>query len=154
MNNKKTWKEKLNDSKDLPKVKKIPEKAVAKWGEGTILIPAPIEVDGMMRKVPYGKLTTTNEIRQKLAKKHKASIGCPLTTGIFSWIAANAAKEDQLAGEKNITPYWRTLKAGGIINEKYPGGVHYQKACLKQEGHKVIQKGKKYIVQDFEKVLV
>src|SRR3972149_3596987 len=118
----KSWCEKLNDSKGLPKVEKIAGKMSKLWGTGTVVIPAPIEVDEIMRKVPKGKLTTINEIRATLARKHKATIGCPITTGIFAWIAAHAAEERQQSGDKDITPYWRTLKAGGVLNEKYPGG--------------------------------
>jgi len=151
---KKSWAEKLADSKGLPKVEEITEKMSKRWGTGTVAIPAPIEVDAMMKKVPKGKLVTINEIRAALAEKHKATIGCPMTTGIFAWIAANAAEEQRQEGEKDITPYWRTLKTGGVINEKYPGGVEGQKKLLEKEGHKVIQKGKKCIVADYEKSLI
>ncbi|MFQ5865634.1 MAG: hypothetical protein ACE5IW_10430 [bacterium] len=150
----KPWQEKLADSKDLPKVEKITEKMSKRWGTGTVVIPAPKEVDEIMKKVPEGKLITINQIRATLAQKHNATIGCPITTGIFAWIAANAAEEAAIEGKKNITPYWRTLKTGGVINEKYPGRVEAQKKLLEKEGHEVIQKGKKYVVFDFEKYLV
>jgi len=150
---KKSWTEKLADSKGLPKVEKITDKMSKRWGTGTVVIPAPREVNEIMRKVPEGKLVTINEIRAALAKKHKATIGCPITTGIFAWIAANAAEEQRQAGKKDIIPYWRTLKTGGGINAKYPGGVEAQKKLLEKEGHKVIQKGKKYVVADYEKAL-
>ncbi len=149
-----TWVEKLNDSKGLPKVEKINEKMSKRWGTGTIVIPAPIEVDELMRNVPAGKLTTINDIRAALAKKHKATIGCPMTTGIFAWVAANAADEREQQGEKDITPYWRTLKTGGILNEKYPNGAEAQKLRLEQEGHTVIKKGKKFKVLNYEEALV
>ena len=148
-----SWTEKLADSKDLPKVEKITDRMSKRWGTGTVVIPTPMEVDEMMRKVPAGKLTTINEIRAALAKKHKATIGCPITTGIFAWIAAHAAEEQRQEGKKDTTPYWRTLKTGGVINPKYPGGVEIQKKHLEKEGHKVIQKGKKHIVADYEKLL-
>jgi hypothetical protein len=151
---KKSWQEKLSDSKNLPKVVKIEGKMSTRWGTGTVVIPAPIEVDEIMKKVPKGKLITINQIREILAKKHCATIGCPITTGIFAWIAANAADEIAAKGAKNTTPYWRTLKTGGEINEKYPGGVKLQKKLLEDEGHKIIQKGKKYIVLNYEKSLV
>lgn len=151
---KKSWCEKLKDGKDLPKVEEITDKMSKRWGTGTVVIPAPMEVDEIMRNVPKGKLTTINEIRATLAKKHKATIGCPITTGIFAWVAANAAEEQKQKGEKNTTPYWRTLKTGGVINEKYPGGVEKQKKLLEKEGHKVIPKGKNYIVVDYEKSLM
>ncbi|MDH5266737.1 MAG: MGMT family protein [Candidatus Bathyarchaeota archaeon] len=151
---KKGWTEKLADSKDLPKVEKITGKMSKRWGTGTVVIPAPMEVDEMMRRVPEGKLITINEIRTALAKKHKATIGCPMTTGIFAWVAAHAAEEQSQEGKKDTTPYWRTLKTGGVINPKYPGGVERQKKRLEKEGHKVIQKGKKYIVANYEKSLI
>ena len=150
----KSWREKLADSKDLPKVEEITGKMSKRWGTGTVVIPAPREVDEIMRNVPEGKLITINQIRAKLARKHGTSIGCPITTGIFAWIAANAAEEEAAEGKKNITPYWRTLKTGGLINEKYPGGVNGQKKLLEKEGHTVVQKGKQYVVVDFEKHLV
>jgi hypothetical protein len=150
----KSWQEKLEDSKGLPKVEPITEKMSKRWGEGTVVIPAPIEVNDIMRTVPEGKLITIEHIRKKLAEKHHASIGCPLTTGIFAWISAHAANEAALEGKTDITPYWRTLKTGGVVNEKYPGGINHQKQLLEREGHKIIQKGKKYIIQDYEKKLI
>jgi len=150
MAKKKTWCEKLQDSKDLPKVQKITDKMSKRWGTGTVVIPAPVEVDEIMRKVPEGKLTTINDIRSALAKKHGATIGCPITTGIFAWIAANAAEEQRQKGGTNTTPYWRTLKVGGVLNEKYPGGAAAQKRLLEREGHRVIQQGRKYVVVNFE----
>jgi alkylated DNA nucleotide flippase Atl1 len=152
----KSWREKLQDSKGLPRVETITPTMSSRWGTGTLVIPAPLEVDTMMKRVPKGKLTTINEIRQALAKKHKASIGCPLTTGIFAWIAAHAADEEEKAGRKKITPWWRTLKAGGNLNEKYPGGSAEQKRRLQAEGHAVVRKGRSrnWIVADFEDRLV
>lgn len=120
------------------------------------MTPAPKEVDEIMQKVPEGKLITINEIRRIFAEKHGATIGCPITTGIFAWIAAHAAAEAAAQGNKDITPYWRTLKSGGELNEKYPGGVEAQSVRLEREGH-VIEPGrgeKPPKVKDFEKHLV
>ena len=152
----KTWQEKLADSKGLPKVVEIDDKMSKRWGTGTVCIPAPKEVDEIMRGVPKGKLITTGEIRVMLAQKHGATIGCPLTTGIFVNIAARAAEEAAAEGTEKITPYWRTLKSGGELNEKFPGGVEAQAARLREEGHTIEPgKGKKPPkVKDFEKVLV
>jgi len=72
---KKTWREKLADSKDMPKVVEITENMSQRWGTGTVVIPAPIEVDGIMKTVPRGSLTTINQIREVLAKRHGATIG-------------------------------------------------------------------------------
>jgi len=154
MKPKKSWREKLADSRDLPKVVEIDEKMSKRWGSGTVVIPAPMEVDEIMRSVPAGKLITINEIREILAERHGASIGCPMTTGIFAWVAANAAGEDEEDGAEDITPYWRTLKSTGELNPKYPGGIENQKSRLEAEGHKMIQKGKKVVVQDYKSHLV
>ena len=154
---KKSWQKKLSDKKDLPKVVKITPKMAGRFGTklgDTVVIPAPIEVNDIMKKVPKGKLITINQIREILAKRHCATIGCPITTGIFAWVAANAAEEIAKESKQATTPYWRTLKTGGEINHKYPGGIEAQKKLLVKEGHKVTQKGKKYIVFDFEKNLV
>jgi alkylated DNA nucleotide flippase Atl1 len=144
-----SWQEKLNNAKGYPKVEPLTGRMAAKWGRGTLVIPAPIEVDHLMKMVPKGKLTTINDVRSALAKKHAATIGCPLTTGIFAWISAHAAEEQRIQGTVDITPYWRTLRTGGFLNEKYPGGIENQKRLLEQEGHVVVKKGKRYFVSDY-----
>src|SRR3954465_7666256 len=123
MNRKRSWAEKLADSKDFPKVAPIEGKLSRRWGEGTFVIPAPVEVDAIMKRVRRGRVTTIDQIRGELAAAHGATIACPITTGIFAWIAAHAADESERAGRRRITPYWRTLKSGGELNPKYPGGV-------------------------------
>ena len=149
----KSWREKLMDDKGLPKVAPVCGKMTKRWGTGTMVIPAPREVAALMRKVPRGRLTTINELRAALARKHQADFACPITTGIFSWIAAHAAAEASAAGRKRITPYWRTLKNGGEVNPKYPGGIAALKQLLTREGHKVVRRGKKSFVADFEQRL-
>ena len=151
---KKSWKEKLEDDKGLPQVHPIDESKSKRWGRGTFVIPAPREVDAFMRRVPKGKLTTIDELRKALARKHGASIACPITTGIFAWIAAHASSEAESEGRKRITPFWRTLKTGGEINPKYPGGIDRLKKRLIAEGHQITTKGSRYFVKDFSKWLV
>jgi hypothetical protein len=149
-----TWNQKLKRDEGFPKVVPIGPSMTSQWGEGTMVIPAPREVDEIMKRVPKGKLITINEIRTVLARRHGATIGCPMTTGIFAWIAANAAAEHATNhSEEGSTPYWRTLKTGGWLNEKYPGGVVAQKTRLEQEGHQVVQRGKRYAVAEYERVL-
>jgi hypothetical protein len=121
-----------------------------RWGTGTMVIPAPREVDALMRQVPKGCVVTINELRAALAKKHKAGFTCPITTGIFAWIAAHAAVEAEAEGVKRITPYWRTLKNGGEVNLKYPGGVEAVAKRLRDEGHKLVTKGKRVFLADYE----
>lgn len=148
-----SWREKLADSKDLPRVEPITGKMSTRWGTGTVVVPAPLEVDEIMRKIPRRRLITVTEIRAALARRHGATIGCPITTGIFTLIAARAAAEDEADGKTRVTPYWRTLKAQGEVNPKYPGGADAQRARLEAEGHTVVQRGKKLFVQDYERRL-
>lgn len=137
----KTWREKLADNKGLPRVGKVEGRMTKRWGAGTMVVPAPMEVDEIMRRVPKGRVTTINQIRAALAQKHGVNFACPITTGIFVWIAAHAAEEAAAEGKKRITPWWRTLKGEGELNPKYPGGIAAQTARLKAEGIE-IQPGK------------
>ena len=147
---KKTWREKLADNKGFPKVYPIEGKMSKRWGEGTFVIPAPVEVDGLMRRVPKGKVTTIDELRRVLARRHGATIACPITTGIFAWIAAHAAAEAAGEGLRRITPFWRTLKTKGELNPKYPGGLPELRKRLSSEGQKIVQRGKRFFVEGFE----
>ncbi len=144
----KSWKEKLYGSKDLPRIVEVPEKMRKRLGEEKMVIPSPLEVKEIMDSVPEKRVVTINVIRKVLAEKHNVETACPITTGIFAWIVANAAEE-----MKEATPYWRTLKGRGELNEKYPGGVERQKEMLEKEGHKIVKKGKKFVVENYEEYL-
>lgn len=154
MKKKKTWREKLADSKGLPKIGPIEGRMSKRWGEGTMVIPAPLQVDAQMKKVPRGKLITIDGLRARLAKQHGTTIACPLTTGIFAWMAAHAADEAEKGGARKVTPYWRVLKSRGELNAKYPGGLVELKHRLEAEGHRVMKKGERCFVRDFEARLV
>ncbi len=152
---KKSFNEKLNNTKDLPKVEFLDcdNKMAKRFGTGNMVIAAPIEYDEVMKKIPQGKLITSEAIRAFLAKKHEADFTCQLTAGIFINIAANASKEREALGSCDITPYWRTLKKDGELNEKYPEGIDQQRFLLELEGHEIVKKGKRYFVKDYEKAL-
>ena len=138
-----SWREKLADDKGLPQVIEIAGKLTKRWGEGTCAIPAPRDVDALIRQIPKGEVATINQLRATIAKQHGATIACPMTTGIFAWIAAHAAAEDEAEGQKRVTPWWRVLKEGGKLNPKFPGGVEEQAKRLRAEGHEILPgKGK------------
>lgn len=143
----------LHDSKDMPKYQTITDpKSIEKYGGDRMYFAPPLEYDRVMRQVPCGKVVTVGEIREYFARKSGADFTEPITAGIFVSVAAWASyqrKEDE-------TPYWRTLKANGELNPKYPGGVEAQKEKLEAEGHTVVRKGRtniRYYVKDYEKVL-
>jgi len=147
----KSWRDKLADSKGLPKVAPVIGNMTRRWGEGTMVIPAPLDVDALMRQVPKGRIVTVNQLRAALAKRYQADFACPITTGIFCWIAAHAAAEAQAEGAGRITPFWRTLKAGGELSPKYPGGINAVASRLRAEGHRISRKGRRYFVSAHEK---
>ena len=112
----------------------------------------PIDYDTVMKQVPFGQVVTVGAIRDYFARKSGADFTEPITAGIFISIAAWASF--QRADDK--TPYWRTLKANGELNPKYPGGIEAQRTALEAEGHTIIQKGRqniRYFVKDFERFL-
>ena len=153
MKQKRSFREKLADPKDLPRVQPLTGGMKRRYGPGTIVLPAPEEVDALMRKVRKGRVTTINAIRECLARRHEANVACPIVTGIHARIAAGAAGEDEAEGKKRVTPYWRTLKNGGELNAKYPGGLPGQRRRLEQEGIEVIARGERLFVRDHEKFL-
>lgn len=144
----KTWREKL-EIKQEPKVVDDPR------GRGKMLIPNPLDVDALIRKVKEGKLISDKQIRERLARNFRADLTCPMTTGIFIRIVAEAAEEDLRNRRGKIAPYWRVIKSDGSLNEKSPGGVAAQGARLTAEGHAIEPgKGKKQPwVKDFERSL-
>ena len=143
----------LNDSKDMPKMQTITDqKSIEKYGGSRMYFAPPIAYDEIMKKVPCGKVITVGKIREYFAKMSGADFTEPITAGVFVSIAAWASHQRS----EDKTPYWRTLKAKGELNPKFPGGVEAQKEKLEAEGHTVIQKGRKnirYFVKDYEKVL-
>ncbi len=158
----KSWQEKLSDKKGLPKILKLEARfpcynAVHKMGAevgDSVVLANPSEVVEVMTHVPEGRLTTIVEICKRIAANHKVKACCSLTTGIFIMTAANAAEEAAREGKDLNIPYWRTLKAGGFLNEKYPGGAEAHGRLLEAEGFKVIQKGKKLAVHDYQQYVV
>ena len=151
----KSWKEKLHNQ-DHSKIVEIPARLVKRLGSGTMLIPKPMDVDALIRKARKGKLLTVSEIRSRLARDNKVDMTCPLTTGIFVRIVAEAAEEDRRDGKKRVTPYWRVIRDDGSLNEKFPGGVKAQARRLKEEGHSISpgQRNRPPKLQDFEKSLM
>lgn len=149
MSGKKSWQARLASYPHLPNVKAIPEAMRPRRGEGTIATPSPREVEDAMRAVPEGRLATVFGIAEAIAAEHRATIGCTVTTAIFAHMVAHAVEETN-----GTTPWWRTLKAGGELNPKYPGGVAAQMHKLEHEGHTVMQRGKRYFVEHFDEKLV
>lgn len=143
----------LREDKGMPKTQIITDEAsIRKYGGDRMYFAPPMDYDAVMKLVPFGQLTTVGEIRALFASESGADFTEPITAGIFVSIAAWASHQR----ETDKTPYWRTLKANGELNPKYPGGEEAQKMRLEAEGHTVLAKGRKnikYVVKDYEKSL-
>lgn len=150
--NQKDFNAMLKRNNGMPKIQIIDDEAsIKKYGGSRMYFAPPIDYDAVMKKIPNGKVITVGAIREYFAKQHNADFTDPITAGIFVSIAAWASH--QRTDDK--TPYWRTLKAKGELNSKYPGGVAKQRIRLEAEGHVIIQRGRtnlRYYVKDFEKV--
>lgn len=151
--NQKDFNAMLKDGKDMPKIVTITdEKSIEKYGGSKMYFAPPLDYDTVMRRVPVGKVITVGNIREYFAAQNNADFTDPITAGIFCSIAAWASFQR----EDDKIPYWRTLKANGELNPKYPGGVEEQKKLLESEGFTVITKGRtniRYYVKDYEKFL-
>lgn len=138
---------------DMPRIQIVTDQAtIKKYGGEKMFFAPPVTYDEIMKKVPRGKVITVGAIREYLAEANGADFTDPITAGIFVSIAAWASHQRT----EDETPYWRTLKANGELNAKYPGGIAAQKEKLEAEGHTVVERGRKnirYYVKDYEKVL-
>ncbi|MFM2398588.1 MAG: hypothetical protein RL341_745 [Pseudomonadota bacterium] len=149
-----SWREKLAQHKAQAKVRAIPPRMQVKTGPGTIAIPDAREVDEIIAQVPRRKLVTPSEMGAYLARKHGATIGCTVSAGILTPLVARAAFEAEQLGLKPVTPYWRALKTGGELNPKFPGGIENLMLKLEAEGHVIVQRGKRFFVENYEEKLV
>lgn len=154
---KKDFNEMLRRENGMPKIQIVTDEAtIRKYGGERMYFAPPAAYDAAMKTVPPGRVTTVGALRSAFARAAGADFTDPITAGIFCSIAAWASFQRMERGEGGETPWWRTLKAGGELNPKYPGGVQAQKARLEAEGHRIVQKGRKTIkfyVADYEAVL-
>ncbi len=132
-----SWREKLERVPEA-KVFEIPRPMQRQFGTGTMVIPKPLDVEALIRRVPKGKIMTLSDLRRTLAAEAHADVACPLTTGIFLRIIAEASEEEIRQGKKRITPYWRVVRDDGRLMEKWPGGAELQAAHLRAEGHIIL----------------
>ena len=143
----------LLDSKDMPKIQTVTDpKTIAKYGGTKMFFAPPAAYDALMKTVPCGKVVTVGALRAYMAKSNHADKTHPHTP---RHVVSNAAWASEQRTE-NPTPYWRTLKADGELNPKYPGGAEAQKAKLEAEGHRIMQRGRtnlRWFVADFEQAL-
>lgn len=151
----------LRNSKDMPKINVITnERTIERNGGDHMLLAPPLAYDALMKQVPKGKVALVSDLRAKLATDTGADFTDPMTAGMFTSIAAWASYQRTTGTGPNPasygneeTPWWRTLKAEGELNPKFPGGIEKQRELLEAEGHTIVQRGRKnlrYFVEDYE----
>lgn len=140
----------MHQDKGMPKMQIITdEAAIKRYGGTKMYFAPPLDFDAIMRQIPFGKVITNGAIRDYLAKQNGGDFTEPISAGAFISIAAWASEQR----DTDLTPYWRTLKAKGEINQKYPGGAEAQIEKLEAEGHTIVRRGRKnfrYYVENYE----
>jgi hypothetical protein len=133
--NRKSWQEKLNVDRKPVIEKADKDFAGIKAGQ-MMLIPTPKLVDAYIRQIPEGKEVDITTIRKDLAAEYHAEVTCPLTTGIFLRIAAEAAYEQYQDGTplNKITPFWRAINEKSPAAKKLTFGTRLLKEQRKKEG--------------------
>lgn len=133
----KTWVEKRDNGKE-PIVKKLDtDFADMKAGE-KMLIATPGLIDAYIRDIPKGKQSGIAQLRKDLAATWHADTTCPVTTGIFLRIVAEAAYEEWQVGKKleKITPFWRMIPTDAPTAKKLSFGTAFLEKMRKKEGIK------------------
>ena len=140
MKSRKSWIPKLNPEQEI-------KLTTDKRSGDSMLIPTPMLMAQEIRKIPKGKVKKVGAIRDKLAADYGVDRTCPLVAGIFMSILAGAAEEQFAAGKKRVVaPYWRVILDDGSVRTKEPPGPKRAVELLQLEGHKVVQRGKKWVI--------
>jgi alkylated DNA nucleotide flippase Atl1 len=120
------------DGARAPEVRRLDKALGSQFPAGAMLIASPLAVAEAVEQIPAGRVMTMRALRERLAERYGADYTCPLTTGIFLRIAAEAAVEEGDGGRQ--TPYWRVVREDGRLLDKLPGGPAAQAKLLLAEG--------------------
>ena len=124
---KKSWREKIDGEVEW---KVVPPDGKRKQ---SMLVPNPRMIEELVREIPSGAVSTPRLMRKILAARYGAETTCPLCTGIFLRLIAEAANEAREAGHSDVLPYWRVVDSKGKPNPKFPGGVEGQMMLQESE---------------------
>ncbi len=130
------WQDKLHKNQP-PVIKEGPEKWNIRFGGPRMLIASPELVYEKIKTIPKGEVMTMKELRARLAEDFDADYTCPLTTGIFLRIAAEAAEEMTTAGNRPELPWWRVIPDDHRLNNRLPGNGVLQAGRLRDEGFRI-----------------
>jgi hypothetical protein len=93
-------------------VRPVPEHRRGAAEGKTMLFPSARMLDDAIRAIPEGQTVTPRELRLELARRHDASMTCPVTMTRMLRIVAEAANEAHRHGAPldEVTPIWRVLE--------------------------------------------
>lgn len=126
MTTKKNWTDKLHCDKK-PKLKRIEFDFADIPANSMMFIATPLLIDNYIHQIPKGKKVTVQTMRKDLALENKADYTCPVTTGIFLRIVAEAGfeKYQQTNSLKEITPFWRVIEPNSALAKKLSFGQDF-----------------------------
>ena len=131
---KKTWTDKLNEPKKS-QVKLI-DKDFADIPAGSrMFIATPSIIEEYIKQIEPGNRVDLKTLRKDLAIEHKADSTCPVTTGIFLRIVAEANYEKLQAGDKleKLAPFWRAIDPKSPLAKKLSFGSEFLDEQISKE---------------------
>jgi len=131
----KAWKDKMETKKPF-EVKVIDKKFADIPANSKMLIASPKIIDAYVRQIPKGSATDLQTMRKDLAVEYQAEYTCPVTTGIFLRIVAEAAHEAIEAGQpvQDVTPFWRVVDGSSALAKKVSFDKTFIDKQRKKEG--------------------
>lgn len=126
MAKKKTWLEKFEEPRK-PQIKKVEMKFADIPANSQMLIPTPKLIDEYIQQIGFGRKVEIKTMRKDLALMHRAEYTCPVTTGIFLRIVAEAGYEKWQLGHPltSITPFWRVISPDSLLARKLSFGSQF-----------------------------
>ena len=120
---KKSRLDKLNENKE-PKIKRIGIDFADIPAGSNMFIATPKLIDQYINEIGVGKRIDLKTMRKDLAIEHNADYTCPVTTGIFLRIVAEANYEKLQQGKhlEEITPFWRVIEPNSPLAKKLTFG--------------------------------
>ncbi len=121
-----SWAERVQ--KDATPVVKPLDRRFAGHDVGELmLISTSKEINARIRRTRPGTAITIAQFRERLAKSANADFTCPLSTGIFLRIVAEAALEALAAGDSidEVTPFWRVVEPDSALATKLSCGPKF-----------------------------
>ena len=131
---KKSWLDKLNENKE-PIIKRIDIDFADIPSGSNMLIATPKIIDKYIQEIGVGKCINMKTLRKDLAIAHNADYTCPVTTGIFLRIVAEANYEKLQQGIRfeDITPFWRVIEPNSALAKKLTFGQDFLLEQIEKE---------------------